>query len=287
MTSRTEPCGTANVSLPTLAISASVIASVTGSSRTNRVPAPGVVSSDSDPESCSTAALTTPMPTPRPLARSDSSRVEKPGAHSSDSRCVRVRRSLRHLQARGLRARDHRLGVDAPPVVGDFHPHDVSGRRGAEDNGAFGTLAGGDALLHGFDAVADRVAHEMEDRIHHPLDQELVDLRALSPQLEPHPLAGLARQIADDERHAAEDLADRDQAHAHDAFAQRAELPVDRDGVLLDRAPLARRDPCLDARQRIGQPGPADHEIADVAHQVVEAREIHADKVRRRHARGR
>ena len=36
-----------------------------------------------------------------------------------------------------------------------------------------------------------------------------------------HALAGLARQIADDERHAAEDLADRHQPDAHDAFAQR------------------------------------------------------------------
>ena len=40
----------------------------------------------------------------------------------------------------------------------------------------------------------------------------------------------------------------------------------------------------LDARQRVGQPGAADHQIADVAHQLVEAREIDADEMRRRHA---
>jgi hypothetical protein len=68
----------------------------------------------------------------------------------------------------------------------------------------------------GFDAVADRVAHEMENRIHHPLDEELVDLGPLPSQLEAHALAGLARQVADHERHAAEDLADRHQPHAHD-----------------------------------------------------------------------
>src|SRR6185503_9953983 len=97
------------------------------------------------------------------------------------------------------------------------------------------------------------------------------DLGPLPSQLEAYALAGLARQIADDERHAAEDLADRDEPHAHDPFAQRAKLTVDRDGVLLDRAPLARRDRFLHARERVGQPGTADHQIADVAHQVVEA----------------
>ena len=135
-----------------------------------------------------------------------------------------------------------------------------------------------------FDAVADGVADQVQHRVHHPLDQELVDLGALPPQLEVHALAGLAREIADDERHAAEDLADRHEADAHDPFAQRPQLAVDRDGVLLNRAPLGRGDAALDARQRVGQAGAADHQVADVAHQLVEAREVDADEVRRRHA---
>ena len=72
-----------------------------------------------------------------------------------------------------------------------------------------------------FDAVADGVADQVQHRVHHPLDQELVDLGALPPQLEVHALAGLARQVAHDERHAAEDLADRHQADPHDPLAQR------------------------------------------------------------------
>ena len=47
-------------------------------------------------------------------------------------------------------------------------------------------LAGGQPLRRRFEAVADGVAHQVQDRIHHPLDQELVDLGVLPAQLEPH-----------------------------------------------------------------------------------------------------
>jgi hypothetical protein len=39
--------------------------------------------------------------------------------------------------------------------------------------------------------------------------------------------AQLAREIADHERHPPEDLADRHQAHPHDALAKIAQLPFD------------------------------------------------------------
>ena len=83
MTSRTACCGTANVCVPTRPMSASVIASVSGSSMVKRVPPPGSVPRRMVPDSCSTVDLTTAMPTPRPLARSASSLVENPGAHRS------------------------------------------------------------------------------------------------------------------------------------------------------------------------------------------------------------
>ena len=94
-------------------------------------------------------------------------------------------------------------------VVGDLEDHGFADRRRAEADGPLGRLAGRNALLGGLDPVADGIAHQMENRIHHPFDEELVDLGALPGDLELHALADVAREIADDERHPAEDLADR------------------------------------------------------------------------------
>ncbi len=98
-----------------------------------------------------------------------------------------------------------------------------------------GPFAGRDALVGRFDPVADRIADEMENRIHHPLDEELVDLGRLARQIQLNALAVVAGEIAHDERHPPEDLADRHQAHAHDAFAQIAKVALDALAVLLQR----------------------------------------------------
>ena len=135
----------------------------------------------------------------------------------------------------------------------------------------------------GLDAVADGVAHQVQHRIHHPLDEELVDLGVLPAQLEPHALAAVARQIAHDERHAPEDLADRHEPHAHHAFAQIAQLAFDR----LARSPARRairpaaraarrRDSASSRRARLID------QVADHPHQLVEPGQIDADDVRRR-----
>ena len=44
-------------------------------------------------------------------------------------------------------------------------------------------------------------------------------------------------------------------------------------------APVAGGNPLLHPRQRVGEPRAADHEVADVAHQLVEAGEVDADEV--------
>ena len=56
----------------------------------------------------------------------------------------------------------------------------------AQGQRALGGLAGCQALGRRFEAVADGVAHQVEDGIHHALDQVLVDLGLLPAQLEPH-----------------------------------------------------------------------------------------------------
>ena len=125
-------------------------------------------------------------------------------------------------------------------------------------------LAGGDALVGRLDAVADRVAHEVQHRIHHPLDQELVDLGLLAASSRRTCLPRLAREVAHHERHAA----GRSRRPAPAARASR---------LRADRAAAARW-PALFSwtarqstggtrastrRQRVVEPGPADHQIAD------------------------
>ena len=133
-----------------VAISASVIASVSGSSMTNRVPAPGVGLERSVPRQLLDRRLARrAMPTPRPLARSDSSRVEKPGAQSSVEQ-RRARRAARRGTGSpaAARARDHRRRVDAAPIVGDLDARRCR-RRSRRDSVIVpsGPLAGGDALV--------------------------------------------------------------------------------------------------------------------------------------------
>ena len=63
--------------------------------------------------------------------------------------------------------------------------------------------------------------------------------------------AGFAGEVADDERHAAEDLADRHEADPHDAFAQHTELTMVGDRFFLYGAPLGGRHISLSARFRL------------------------------------
>src|SRR5688572_29550986 len=110
--------------------------------------------------------------------------------------------------------------------------------------------------------MTDGVAYEMQDRIHHALDEILVDLRLLPGQGHVNPPIQLACEIADDERHAPENLTNGNETHADDALTQIAQLAFERDGVFVDRSPFVHRDACLDTTERIGQSGPEDDHIA-------------------------
>ena len=220
------------------------------------------------------------MPTPRPLARSASSFVEKPGAQSSASRALEstwpagTGRPAWRARAITSAASTPRPSsaisiVTSSPAADALSVMVPSGR-----------LPCGDSFVRRLDAVADGVADQMQHRVHHPFDQILVDLRGLPLQQQGDPLAGFAGEIANHERHAPEDFADRHEADAHQSLAQGPQLSIDRDGVLLNRAPFDRRHVRLDPRQRVQQAGAADHHVADLAHQFVEARQIDADDLR-------
>ena len=182
--------------------------------------------------------------------------------------------------AEAPRAPADRLRIDAAPVVGDFQHHGIPGGRGGQRQRPFFRLVRGPSLRRRLDPVADRVPHQVENGIHHPLDQVFVDLGFLPLEHQPHLRGRVLRQVADDERHAPEDFADGDEAHAHDPLAQVAQLALERRAVLVHRAPLDRRHEPLDAGQRVLEPRPADHQVADHPHQLVEPRQIHANVVR-------
>jgi hypothetical protein len=83
-----------------------------------------------------------------------------------------------------------------------------------------------------------------------------------------------ASQVADDELHAGEHIADRHHADVHDALAQVAELPFQSLISLLKRAPFGGREYAFGPLEVRGQPSAADDQLADQSHQLVETRQV-------------
>src|SRR5688500_18384013 len=110
----------------------------------------------------------------------------------------------------------------------------------------------------------------MHERIHHPFNQKLVDLRFAAAELHDDLLVALARQIADHKSHAFEDLADLDHAHAHDAFAQVSQLAFHAQTCFLERTPNRGRRLSFQIFHLIFEPRTTDHELTNDAHQIVE-----------------
>ena len=65
-------------------------------------------------------------------------------------------------------------------------------------------LAGARSFLGAFDAVIDGVAQQMAERRVELLENVAIDLRAFADDLEPHPLAEIARDVADHAREGAD-----------------------------------------------------------------------------------
>src|SRR5690348_14899327 len=122
-------------------------------------------------------------------------------------------------------SRQHSVTIDAATVIRDLDHDPLAGCGRTQRQQTLAALALRFALGDSFESVTDRVAHEVHQRIHHPLHQKLVDLRFAAAELHDDLLTALTRQIANYKRHTFEDLADLDHAHAHHALAQIAQLP--------------------------------------------------------------
>ena len=241
MTSRTDPCGMANASAPTRPMSASVIASVTGSRIMKRVPCPGSAIERHRAGEFFDHRLDDRHADAAP-ARAIGFFLGGEARRAQQAEHGRgVERPGRHAQAGLPRLVDDSLLVHAVAIVRHFERHHVADGCRAERDRAFRALAVSDPHVGRLDAVADGVAHEVEHRVHHPLDQVLVDFCRLPAQLELDALSVFAREIAHDQRHPPEYFTDGNHAYPHDAFAQHAKLAVAGEGVFLHRSPFGRR----------------------------------------------
>src|SRR5690606_36919328 len=83
------------------------------------------------------------------------------------------------------------------------------------------------ACLRTLDTVVDAVAHEMHERIADLLEHRLVELRLFARDLQLDLLGQALAQVAHHAREAAEYEADRQHAHAHDAFLKLAHVPLE------------------------------------------------------------
>ena len=109
---------------------------------------------------------------------------------------------------------------DAGPVVGDLDDDVAALLRGPQLERSFGVLARGLAHIGRLNAVIERVAHRMGQRILDGFEQALVQLRVLALDLQPHAAAERLRQVAHDARHLRKDIRHRLHPRLHHALAQ-------------------------------------------------------------------
>src|SRR5207248_3004547 len=98
---------------------------------------------------------------------------------------------------------------------------------GPQPNAPAPLLAQRLALLGRLDAVIDRVAQQVHQRVRQLLDDQLVELDISARDLEVDLLAALAQEPAHQAREAIEDLPERHHAHLEDALLQIVELALE------------------------------------------------------------
>ena len=162
------------------------------------------------------------MPTPRPLTLVTAAAVEKPGrkmsCSSSRSASCAARSGSDEAALDGLLA--NLVDGNAGAVVGDFDDDVAALLTGAQRERTFGILAGGLAHVRRLNAVVERVADRVGERVLDGFEQALVEFGLLAFHLQAHAAAERLREIAHDARHLGEDVRDRLHARFHHGLAQ-------------------------------------------------------------------
>ena len=181
MTSRTAACGTAKVRSPTCAISASVIDSVSGSSMTNRVPSPGAVCSVRRAVQLLDRVSSRPPCRRRGRWRGRSRRGSRTRARRAGRAAPPRRADPSGTGRPSARARAATAAASMPRPSSATSSTTVSPTLAADERSVPSSgLPAASRSAGGLEAVADGVAHQVQHRVHHPLDQELVDLGVLA-----------------------------------------------------------------------------------------------------------
>ena len=127
-------------------------------------------------------------------------------------------------QAALARLGENAVLIEAGAVILDLDDNAAAFVKRIQFQGAGVALAGGQALSGSFQAVVERVAHQMDQRVANLFQHGLVELGVLTGELQLDFLAELAGQIVHQARKAVERKADGQHANLHDAFLQFARV---------------------------------------------------------------
>src|ERR1051326_2314289 len=144
----------------------------------------------------------------------------------------------------------------------------------------FGRLTRSDTFLRWFKAVADSVADHVQQRIHHPFHDQLVDLCLVTGQLQADFFMALPLQATDHKTHPVEDLPNGHHSHAHDTFAEIAQLTLEQEVGVLKVAPRRHWQDRLEPAQTLFHVAAADHQVAHHRHELVKALHFDAHNAR-------
>ena len=203
---RSPSAGMAKCWLPIDTVSAGMMVRVSGTRRVMRVPAPGVLSTSTMPPIRSTLERTTSMPTPRPEMAVTACAVDRPGLEDQRELLARARarrprpwssvpagdRLSRPAACRRCRGRRRRCRSGSGCPTGAPRPTACRSRACRPCSRSAGR----------FDAVVDRVADDVGQRIADHLDHLAVELDVAALDIDQHLLAELGRQVADHARQA-------------------------------------------------------------------------------------
>ena len=136
-------------------------------------------------------------------------------------------RSVRAYQPAVARLLQHTLGIDTGAVVLDLDDDAAAAMLGREPDRAFFGLACSRAIGRRLDAVIDRVADDMGQRIAEAFDDRAIDFGVFARQFQLHLLGGLYGELAHEPRHALEHGIDLLRAHRHHAVLELARVMRD------------------------------------------------------------
>ena len=194
------------------------------------------------------------------------------GQHDKVTDFIFAELNIRADQALLLGDLEHALRIDAGAVVLDLDDDAAAAMFSRQADHAFFVLSSGGANRRRFDAMVDRIADDMSERIAEAFDDRTIDLGGFTGHFQANLLVGLGRQFAHQARHALEHRADRLGAHRHDAVFQLARMMHDLFEDLNEAAAGCLRQILHDlAEHRL-----RDHQFADHVDDAIDALELDA-----------